>query len=92
MANNIPAFKTELLNLLQNTVNLDATAKQDARNYVVAGYPAEWNARLQSGTPDTPTNRAIFAVDKWMGWLSEIVKAGRTSAAVASVPVQIGIE
>lgn len=92
MANNVPALKTEMITMLQNTANLDASTKLDIRNMVVSAYQGEWLARVQSGTADTPANRTAFAVDKWFQFLSDIVKAERNRIAHAAVAPSVGVE
>jgi hypothetical protein len=83
---NIPALKTELLNLLTSTANLTATEKTKLRNRFVTEYQAEWNARVVAGTADTATNRGIFVIDKTLDYWSLVYKLGSDRENLATLP------
>lgn len=83
---NIPALKTEILQLLSATTNLTATEKQKLRNRFVSEYQAEWTARVQAGTVDNAANRGQFVIDKTIGYWADIFRAGSNRENVAAVP------
>jgi ABC-type branched-subunit amino acid transport system substrate-binding protein len=92
MANNIPAFKVEFLNLFSTTANLDATTKTNLRDNFVAEYQNEWNDRVAKGTADTPTNRANFAVDKVIQYMQAVYQSGGEKRTIAALPAPAKLE
>jgi hypothetical protein len=87
MANNLPAFKTELLNLFANTGNLDAATKTNLRNAFVTAYPSNWtNYLAANGLTDTPTARGQFAVEMTVIHWRQVVEAESARANQAALP------
>lgn len=85
MANNIPALKTELLTLLTNTTNLDATTKQKLRDAFVTQYPQVYTVWL-NGQSDTAARRAEFAVEMTFRHWRQTVEDASYKANVAALP------
>lgn len=87
---NIPAFKTELLNLFSSTANLTATEKQKLRDRIVAEHSAQWAAYLAGGGTDTAGNRAQFAAEMTVEWWRRIYRdQDRRNKVDALVPETI---
>jgi hypothetical protein len=87
MANNIPAFQAEFLNLFTTTANLDTATKNELREaFAVKVYGPEWLAIVAAGTANTVNNRAIFATGKVIGYMTEVVKAARKIDQLAALP------
>lgn len=78
------SFKTALVSAF--TSNFDAPTRTRVTSAFVATYPAEWNARVASGTADNPTNRGLFVADKVIGYVEETVKTEERRASLASLP------
>lgn len=86
MANNVNAFKTELLNLFSTTANLDSSTKTKIRNRFVSAYQTEWQNRVASGTTDNAANRAAFAIDKIAEHIANIYSAQHRAEQLAELP------
>lgn len=82
---NIPALKTELLNLFGTTTNLTAQEKQRLRDRIVAEHPAQWAAYLDGGGTDTAQNRGTFAVDMTIEWWRRIYRDQDKREQVAAI-------
>jgi hypothetical protein len=78
------SFKADLITAFTN----DFTAGDRTRvsNAFVNAYTQEWNARVASGTADTPANRGAFAADKVIMYVQAIVSATEQQAAVSVLP------
>jgi hypothetical protein len=87
MANNIPAFKAEFLSLLTATANIDAATKTKLRNRFVSEYQAEWDALRAAGTADTAGNRADFAAQKVIDYMTRVYRDGSHRENLAAMPV-----
>jgi hypothetical protein len=85
MANNIPAFQTELLNLLQATTNLDAATKQKLRDRCVLIYQPEWLTFL-GGQADTAARRGQFFALKTADYWRTIYREGSARENAAATP------
>lgn len=89
MANNIPAFQTELQSLLASTTNIDAATKVKIRDRIVSEYQSDYAAWLASFDPDrtdTNPNRAEFGAKKWCDWVKDIYRAGSVRENTATTP------
>jgi len=84
MANNLTQLKTDFRTALQ--ANLDATTTTKLINRFVAEYPAEWNAYLEGGGTDTPTNRGVFTVDRIFDIIQSIYRAQNAKENQATLP------
>lgn len=87
MANNFPAFQTEIINLLTNTANLDPATKQKIRDRFVAAYPTDFATFLAANAlTDTAANRGKFVVEKtFNGFWRDIWTAQSTRENQAAV-------
>ena len=86
MANNTEALKTELLNLLTTTTNLDSATKTLLRNSFVTDNPVAWLAFLAAGNTDTAGNRAIFAIERTFQYWRDTVRSGSNKSNIAALP------
>ena len=82
---NMPALKTELLNLFGQTANLTATEKQKLRDRFLTAFPAEWAAYLDGGGTDTPANRGQFAADMTIEFWRQIYRDQDRREKVAAI-------
>jgi hypothetical protein len=84
---NLPAFKTELLNLFTTTSNLTATEKTKLRNRFVSEYNAQWLTYLaDNGGSDTSALRGQFAVEMTVEFWRNIYTAGSGRENLAALP------
>lgn len=86
MANNVVAFKAELLSLLTATTNLDAGTKTLIRNSFVTEYDPAWQAYLAGGGTDTPANRGNFAIERTFDFWRRTVQNASHKANVTALP------
>jgi hypothetical protein len=85
MANNLPAFQTELLSLFGSTTNLDAITKQRLRDRFVTAYPNHWTIFLQSNA-DNASNRGKFAVQMTVDYWKQIYQSESYKENIAAMP------
>lgn len=85
MANNPAALKTELLNLLTTTGNLDTATKQKLRDAFATQYPQIYQVWL-NGQPDTAARRGEFAVEMTFRHWRRTVEDASYKANVAALP------
>lgn len=91
MANQISAFKTELIALLTSTTNLDAATKTLLRNSFVTEYDPAWQVYLAGGGTDTAANRANFAIERTFDFWRRTVSQASYKANVAAMPAPVDI-
>lgn len=60
----VATFRADLVTAF--TTHILAGNRTEIGNAFVFKYPAEWEARVRSGTTDNTANRQQFAVDKWL--------------------------
>jgi hypothetical protein len=84
MANNIPQLKADIRTAF--VANLDTDIRTKLVDRFISGYQEEWNARVLSGTADTPVNRGIFASDKIFDYIQNVYRSGSSRELAATLP------